>query len=156
VALQPLECYIPIVVLLQIKTINMNPTFNSFNAGKMRFENGILYVSYNQGVVIDETILIQQMMCRKTLTGDSDFFMLVDMTNAKDITDEALTLAAANPHPEHVKAIATLTKYGMDYTRSKLYSVFDRPNIKTKAFLKSEEALAWFEALEQLNLRKAS
>jgi hypothetical protein len=95
-------------------------------------------------------------MCRRALTGDNDFFMMVNMTKAKDITDEALALAASNPSPEHIKAIATLTRYGTDHTRSKLYSMFDRPNIQTKAFLKTDEAFAWFETLEQLNLKKAS
>lgn len=134
----------------------MNAIFDSFDAGRMRFENGILFVDYNQGVTIDKETLIKQIMCRKALTGNAEFYMVLNLTNAKDMTDEALALAAANPSPENVKAIATITRYGLDYTRSKLYTVFDKPNIKTKAFLKVEEAIAWFDALEHGDLRKAS
>jgi hypothetical protein len=134
----------------------MTTTTNYFEGGKMSYENGILVVNYDQGLIIDEKTLFNQMMCRQKLTGNDDFFMVVNMTNAKDITDEALALAASNPYPQHVKAIATITRYGMDYTRSKLYSVFDRPNIKTKAFLSTEAAKEWFESMEQVNLRKAS
>lgn len=128
----------------------------NFESGKMTFENGILLVEYNQGLIIDEEVLINQIMCRKKLTGDQDFYYVINMSNAKDITDGALALAAANPNPENVKAIATITRYGVDYTRSKLYSVFDRPNIRTKAFLSLDAAKAWFESLEPETLRKAS
>jgi hypothetical protein len=133
----------------------MNILFNYFGEGKMQFENGILHIEYNQGVIIDENVLIKQIVSRKKLIGDQDFFMIVDLRNAKDVTDEALALAAANPSPEHVKAIAAITRYGTDYTRSKLYSVFDRPNIKTKAFLNLEDAKEWFESMEQGSMRKA-
>ena len=134
----------------------MTATTNYFESGKMTYENGILQVEYNQGVIIDEKTLFDQIACRRKLTGDEDFFMVINMSNAKDITDGALALAASNPNPEHVKAIATITRYGVDYTRSKLYSVFDRPNIKTKAFLSLEAAKTWFESMELMSLKKAS
>lgn len=133
----------------------MQATTSFFESGKMTFENGILLIEYNQAVIIDEKTLIDQIMCRRKLTGDQDFYIVINMSNARDITDGALALAAANPSPEHVKAIATITRYGVDYTRSKLYSVFDRPNIMTKAFLSLDSAKAWFESMEQVSLRKA-
>ena len=41
-----------------------------------------------------------------------------------------------------------ITNSGIDHTRAKLYSMFDRPNIRTKVFLNIEEAKMWFESLE--------
>lgn len=133
----------------------MNTTFNHFQDGKMRLSSDILHIEYNPNLTIDEKVLYRQIECRLALTGNHDFFMLIDLRNVKDVTDEAVELAAANPSPKHIKAIAMITRYGTDYIRAKLYAVFDRPNIITKTFLNVEDAKAWFESLEQLDLRNA-
>ena len=134
----------------------METIATGFQEGSMKFENGILYIVYNPNTVIDESVLYKQIIHRNNLTKGEDFFMVVDLRNNVIVTDEAVALAAANPSPEHVKGIAMVARYGMDYTRIKLYSVFDRPNIKTKAVLSIEEAKLWFESLEQgIFLRKA-
>src|SRR6267142_1402894 len=103
----------------------MNILNSDFQQGKMKFENGILQIEYYPNALIDENVLYKQIVYRKNLVKEVDFFMVVDLRNNIDVTDEAIALAAANPSPEHVKAIAMVTKYGMDYTRAKLYSVFD-------------------------------
>ncbi|HWY10435.1 MAG TPA: hypothetical protein VN026_03865 [Bacteroidia bacterium] len=134
----------------------MNTLINDFQQGRMKFENGILHIEYYPHTLIDESVLYKQIVYRKNLTKDEDFFIVVDLRNNVTVTDEAVALAAANPSPEHVKGIAMVTRYGVDYTRVKLYSVFDNPNIKTKAVLSVEEAKLWFESLEQENfMRKA-
>ena len=126
----------------------MNTTFNHFEDGRMRFCNSILHVEYNQNIIIDQAVLYRQIECRQALTANRDFFMVVDLRNVKDVTDEAVELAAANPKPKRIKAIAMITRYGEDYIRAKLYTMFDTPNIQTKTFLSIEEAKAWFENLE--------
>jgi hypothetical protein len=129
-------------------------TINShFQEGSMKFENGILYIEYKPKTLIDVNTLYKQIVYRKNITKEQDFFMVVDLRNNVQITDEAVALAAANPSPEHIKAIAVITRYGVDYTRVKLYSVFDKPNIKTKGVLSIEEAKSWFEKLEQENFK---
>ncbi len=135
----------------------MNTPNNYFPEGQMNFENGVLHIEYNQNLIIDENTLYKQIVYRKSLTKEEDFFMVIDLRNDVEVTDEAVALAAANPSPAHIKAIAMITKQGIDHTRVKLYSVFDNPNIKTKAFLNIEEATLWFETLEQNTyMRKAS
>jgi hypothetical protein len=126
-----------------------------FPEGTMRFENGILHLEYRPNVLIDMNVLYRQIKCRESLTKDKDFYMVVDLRNNVDVTDEAIEFTASHPSPDHIKGIAMLTRYGMDYTRAKLFSVFDRPNIKTRAVLSLEGAKAWFESLEQPVLRKA-
>lgn len=125
-----------------------------FPEGTMRFENGILHMEYHQNVILDMNVLYRQIICRQSLTKDKDFYMVIDLRNNVDVTDDAAAFVASHPSPGHIKGIAMLTKYGMDYTRAKLYSMFDRPNIKTRAVLSIEAAKAWFESLEQPVLRK--
>lgn len=122
----------------------------------MTFDNGILHLEYNQDTVVDVNVLYRQIIYRQSLTKESDFYMVVDFRNNVDVTDEAIALIASHPNPEHIKGIAMLTRYGVDYTRAKLYSMFDRPNIKTKAVLSVDEAKLWFQTLETPVLRKAS
>lgn len=127
----------------------MNTLSSNFQEGRMRFENGILHVEYSPDTIIDENVLYKQIVYRNNLTKEQDFFMVVDLRNKVVVTDEALALGASNPSPEHVKAVAVVTRYGIDYSRIKLYSVFHKPNIKTKAVLSVEEAKLWFESLER-------
>ncbi len=129
----------------------METTNISFQEGSMKFENRILYVEYKPNTLVDVNTLYKQIDYGKNITKEQDFFMVVDLRNNVVVTDEVIALASANPSPEHVKAIAMVTRYGLDYTRVKLYSVFDKPNIKTKAVLSIEEAKSWFEKLEQEN-----
>lgn len=135
----------------------MTTTINYFHTGKMKFKNGVLFVEYNPRTLIDENVLYGQILCGQNITNNKKFFMLVDLRNVIDVTDEAMALAASNASPEYVKAIAIVTKNGLDHTKAKLYSVFDRPNIRSKGFLNTEEAKSWLESLEQEDcLRKAS
>lgn len=136
----------------------MKNTFGNFQEGKMTYSNGVLHVEYNKDAVINETVLLKQIICRKNLTGDDNFYCIVDLRNVGEVTDEAVELAASNPSPERVKAIAMITEPGTLHTRAKLYSVFDRPNILSKAFLNIEEAMLWFEVLENdgfIGMKKA-
>jgi hypothetical protein len=123
---------------------------NEFNKGNMTFANGVLHVQYNKDIVLDESVLIHEISCRKKLTGSERFFMVLDMTKVADITSEALVFAAKNPCPENVRAIAVITRKGSDHTRAKLYTVFDYPNILTRAFTSMEEAECWFRQLNGL------
>ncbi len=132
----------------------MNTLITDFQQERMKFENGILHIEYYPDTVIDENVIYKQIVHRKNLTKDQNFFMVVDLRNNVKVTDEAMALAAANPSPEHIKAIAAVTRYGVDYTRVKLYSMFDKPNIKTKACLSVEEAKSWFESLEPKNFKR--
>lgn len=129
---------------------------NLFPEGKMTFEDGILYLEYNQNAVVDVNVLYRQIIYRQSLTKENDFYMVVDFRNNVQVTDEAVAIVASHPNPEHIRGIAILTRYGMDYTRARLYSVFDRPNIKSKAVLSLEEAKLWFDGLDKPFLRKAS
>jgi hypothetical protein len=129
---------------------------NLFPEGKMTFENGILYLEYNRGTIVDMNVLYRQIIYRQSLTKENDFYMIVDFRNNIDVTEEATAFMVTHPNPEHIKGLAMLTKYGVDYTRAKLYSVFDGPNVKTKAVLSIEEAHSWFESMEKPILRKAS
>jgi len=133
-------------------------TNENFAFGWMRFQEGVLTIQYYPNTLIDEGLLINQIVCRKELLGSDSFYMIVDLRNAIDVTTSAMMLAAENPHPAGIKAIALVTNSGMDHTRAKLYSVFDRPNITTKAFLSLDKANEWFESLENENyigMRKA-
>ena len=127
-----------------------------FPEGKMTFDNGILHLEYVQDTIVNIDVLYRQIIYRQNLTKEKDFYMIVDFRNNIDVTDDAIALVASHPHPEHIKGIAMITRYGTDYTRVKLYSVFDRPNIKTKAVLSVDEAKLWFEGLEKPVLRRAS
>jgi hypothetical protein len=78
------------------------------------------------------------------------------MSLAADITEGALAFAAEHPCPENIKAIGVITRTGNDHTRAKLYSVFDKPNIATKAFVTLEDANEWFRNLSAVNNKKAA
>ena len=116
----------------------------------MMYGNGVLHVEYNNDTILDERALLHEISCRKKITGNERFFMLLDMTRAADITREALIFAAKNPCPENVRAIAVVTRKGSDHMRAKLYSVLDYPNILTRAFLSAAEAQCWFRQLNGL------
>jgi hypothetical protein len=129
---------------------------SEFKDGNIFYRDGIVHIEYNQGTIIDEQVLINGIVCRKKLTGEDFFFMLLDMTNAADITEGALLFASENPSPEKVRAIAVITRTGTDHVRAKLYSVFDNPNIQTKAFLSADSARQWFQELSQGQSEKAA
>lgn len=133
----------------------MESTNNLFPEGTMKYEDGILYLEYNKNTIVDVNVIYRQIIYRQSLTKGHDFYMVVDFRNNVDVTDEAMAFVAAHPNPEHINGIAMLTKYGMDYTRAKLYAVFDKPNVRTRAVLSIESAKMWFESLEQPVLRKA-
>ncbi len=119
---------------------------SKFTAAKMNYVHGVLHVEFNKDTVIDRKTLLEEIAYRKTLTGNDDFFMLVDLRHNVTVTDEAIMLAAQNPSPEHIKAIAFVTNRGLDHNRAKLYTLFDQPNIVTKAFLTVANAMDWFNA----------
>ena len=129
---------------------------NLFPEGKMTFEDGILYLEYNQDITVDLNVLYRQIIYRQSLTKEKDFYMIVDFRKNVEVTEEVTAFMASHPNPEHFKGLAMLTRYGLDHTKAKLYSMFDRPNVKTKAVLSMEEAKLWFENLEKPVLRKAS
>jgi hypothetical protein len=121
-----------------------------FNAAKMNYSHGILHVEFNKDTVIDKKTLLEEIAYRKTLTGNDDFSMLVDLRHNVTVTDEAVALVAQNPSPEHVKAIALITNRGVDHSRAKLYTLFDKPNILTRAFLNATDALDWLIAYKSI------
>ncbi|HEY1039757.1 MAG TPA: hypothetical protein VGF30_10150 [Bacteroidia bacterium] len=129
---------------------------NQFTEGLVTFNDGILHIVYHEGVILDEHVFMKQIECRKRITGDQSFFMILDMSQASDISESGLAFAAENPHPGNVRAIAVITRKGQDYIRAKLYSVFDQPNIPTKAFLSEEDALHWFGSFESEKSKKAA
>jgi hypothetical protein len=126
----------------------MKQMLNNFQEGRMIFSDGILRVEYKPQTIINETVLLKQIIYRKCLTKNENFFMIADLKNVSEVTDEAMELAASNPSPEHIKAIAMITHSGMDHMRARLYSMFDRPNILTRVFLNETDALLWFGSLE--------
>lgn len=115
-----------------------------FNEGHMTFNNGILHVTYKKGVMLDEDVFLSGIYHRKQITNDRRFFILLDVRQAAAVTESGLLFAAENPCPENVNAIAIVTSDGDHYLRAKLYALFDKPNILTKAFLTIEEAKNWF------------
>lgn len=132
----------------------MESTINHFPEGTMKFENGTLHLEYRPNTLIDVNVLCRQIVNQQALTKQQDFYMIVDFRNNVDVMDEAIALASSHPNPEHIKGIAVLTRYGVDYTKEKLYSIFNKPNIKTRAVLSLEGAKAWFEILERPVLRR--
>lgn len=129
---------------------------NNFEEASICYNNGILRVEYHVGVVIDSDILLKQISARKNMTGNDNFFMLIDLSKAKDITEDALIFAAENPASENVKAIAVITKDGLCHLRAKLYAIFDNPNITTKAFTCAIDGIEWFALLEKSIRNKAA
>jgi hypothetical protein len=127
-----------------------------FAYGHMILRDDILCVKYYHGLILDEGVFIHEIQCRKKMVGDKDIFLLLDMSLATDITESALAFAADHPTPENVKAIGVITRPGNDYTRAKLYSVFDKPNIPTRAFLSNRQAEEWFRGLSDSNDKKAA
>src|SRR6478735_1958064 len=120
-----------------------------FNQGTMAFSNGILYITYNKNVTLDETVFLNTIFHRRQITREETFFMLLDMREINDVTESGLLFAAENPCPENIKAIAVVTNKGESYVKAKLYELFDEPNIETKAFLSVNEAKNWFGELER-------
>jgi hypothetical protein len=118
-----------------------------FAYGNITYIDGILHIEYYNGVLLDVSVFMNEIQCRKKLTGNDDFFLLLDMSKASDITENALAFAADHPFPENIKAIGVVTRPGNDHLRAKLYSVFDKPNIPTKAFLNAEDVKRWFDNL---------
>jgi hypothetical protein len=130
---------------------------NNFQEGSMIYSNGILTVEYRPETLIDETLLLKQIIYRTSITRNDPFFMIVDLRNVSEVTNEAIEIMAAHPSPQNIKAVAMITNTGKDHTRAKLYSMFDRPNVLTRAFLNSEDARSWFGTLENegYNMKKA-
>jgi hypothetical protein len=124
-------------------------TINEFTEGSMSYNNGIVHIAYRKDLVIDENVLMNEIICRKKLTQEP-ICLLLDMTQAADITEGALLFASQHPSPENVKAIAVITRSGGDHIRAKLYSLFDKPNIPTRAFLNAEEANDWFLSVDRM------
>jgi hypothetical protein len=125
-------------------------TSKLFSAAKMNYNHGILHVEFNTNTVIDKKTILEEIAYRKTLTGDDNFSMMVDLRHNITVTDEAVALVAQNPSPEHVKAIALITNRGLDHNRAKLYTLFDKPNILTKVFLNATDALDWLTAYKSI------
>ena len=81
----------------------MELSLNNFCEGKMTYSDGILEIKYEPGTVITENVLLRQIIYRKGLTKNNDFFLVADLRNVKEVSDEAIELAALNPSPEHIK-----------------------------------------------------
>ncbi|MCD6068217.1 MAG: hypothetical protein K0S33_3043 [Bacteroidetes bacterium] len=129
---------------------------NQFPEGIVHYNDDILHIQYRKGVLLTEEVLSNGARCRRRLTGNQPVFMLLDMSLAADITECALAYAAENPDPGNVMAIAVITRGGRDHIRAKLYTVFDEPNILTKAFLSVSEGKEWLLALGQNQAKRVA
>ena len=118
-----------------------------FAYGNITYKEGILHIEYYHGVLLDVSVFMNEIQCRRKITGNDHFFLLLDMSKAADITEDALAFAADHPFPDNIKGIGVITRPGNDHLRAKLYSVFDKPNIPTKAFLNVSDVKVWFDNL---------